>query len=320
MVKYNLDLSGKTIVVTGSSGFIGSNLCLKLMEEWPDAKIIGIDNMNHYYDIRLKELRLQKLVKNPQFTFILGDISDKDTIDRVFADYKPQIIVNLAAQAGVRWSLVHPEDYIKSNIVGFYNILEASRHSYDGLAEEEKAVPVSAQDYAKGVYHGVEHLVYASSSSVYGGNVKYPFSTDDPVDTPVSLYAAPKKSAELIAYAPDDTELERLPMYIGNNGFEARSRFEEGTCTFEAVVTGNSLEKTSGRVGPIRFVTPEQPAATPTPAPTPVPTPTPNTAPTASARTVQKTVLIWPVAGEVSSISIKVPIKSMQSAGAVTMS
>jgi UDP-glucuronate 4-epimerase len=200
MVKYNLDLSGKTIVVTGSSGFIGSNLCLKLMEEWPDAKIIGIDNMNHYYDIRLKELRLQKLVKNPQFTFILGDISDKDTIDRVFADYKPQIIVNLAAQAGVRWSLVHPEDYIKSNIVGFYNILEASRHSYDGLAEEEKAVPVSAQDYAKGVYHGVEHLVYASSSSVYGGNVKYPFSTDDPVDTPVSLYAATKKSDELMAH------------------------------------------------------------------------------------------------------------------------
>lgn len=197
MVEYNIDLAGKTIVVTGASGFIGSNLCEKIMTKWPTAQVVGIDCMNHYYDIRLKELRLQKLVKYPQYTFILGDISDKDTIDRLFADYRPQIIVNLAAQAGVRWSLVHPEDYIRSNIVGFYNILEACRRSYDGVAKEDIAVPCDKKD---GVYHGVEHLVYASSSSVYGGNTKYPFSTDDPVDTPVSLYAATKKSDELMAH------------------------------------------------------------------------------------------------------------------------
>ena len=197
MVEYNIDLAGKSILVTGASGFIGSNLCEKLIADYPTCHVVGVDNMNHYYDIRLKELRLKKLVEHPQYTFVLGDISDKVTVDRLFADYQPQIIVNLAAQAGVRWSLVHPEDYIRSNIEGFYNILEACRHSYDGLAKEDIAVPC---DKSTGVYHGVEHLVYASSSSVYGGNTKYPFSTDDPVDTPVSLYAATKKSNELMAH------------------------------------------------------------------------------------------------------------------------
>lgn len=167
----------KTIVITGSSGFIGSNLCKRLLEENKDIKIIGIDNMNDYYDISLKDNRLNELNQYDNYTFIKGDISDKELMDKIFIEYKPNIVVNLAAQAGVRYSIENPDAYIKSNIIGFYNILEACRNN------------------------PVEHLVYASSSSVYGGNTKVPFSTDDKVDNPVSLYAATKKSNELIAHA-----------------------------------------------------------------------------------------------------------------------
>ena len=167
----------KTILVTGSSGFIGSNLCKRLLNEESDIKVIGIDNMNDYYDTNLKDYRLNELKKYDNFIFIKGSISDKELINDVFNKYKPNIVVNLAAQAGVRYSIDHPDTYIESNIIGFYNILEACRNN------------------------PVEHLVYASSSSVYGGNTKVPFSTDDKVDNPVSLYAATKKSNELLAHA-----------------------------------------------------------------------------------------------------------------------
>ena len=167
----------KTILVTGSSGFIGSNLCKRLLKENNDIQIVGLDNMNDYYDVKLKEYRLNALEKYDNFTFIKGNLADKELINKVFEEYKPQIVVNLAAQAGVRYSIDHPDAYIESNIIGFYNILEACRH------------------------YPVEHLVYASSSSVYGGNKKVPFSTDDKVDNPVSLYAATKKSNELLAHA-----------------------------------------------------------------------------------------------------------------------
>lgn len=178
-----LDLNGKTILVTGSSGFIGSNLCRVLLEQYKDITIIGIDNMNDYYDVALKEYRLKQLQKFTNYTFIKGDISDKNLIDDVFSKYDFSVVVNLAAQAGVRYSITNPEAYIKSNVIGFFNILEACRHSYD----EGKS--------------GVKHLVYASSSSVYGSNKKVPYSTDDKVDNPVSLYAATKKSNELFAHA-----------------------------------------------------------------------------------------------------------------------
>ena len=153
------------------------------MNENEDIKIIGIDNMNDYYDVRLKEYRLEELKKNENFIFIKGSIADKSLIDQIFNDYQPEVVVNLAAQAGVRYSITNPDAYIESNMIGFYNILEACRHSYDGGAV------------------GVEHLVYASSSSVYGSNKKVPYSTDDKVDNPVSLYAATKKSNELMAHA-----------------------------------------------------------------------------------------------------------------------
>ena len=166
----------KTILVTGSSGFIGSNLVKRLLEE-TNSKIIGLDNMNDYYDTSLKEYRLDKLNKYDNYTFIKGNLADKDLINKIFEEYKPNIVVNLAAQAGVRYSIDHPDAYIESNIIGFYNILEACRNN------------------------PVEHLVYASSSSVYGGNKKVPFSIDDKVDNPVSLYAATKKSNELLAHA-----------------------------------------------------------------------------------------------------------------------
>ena len=169
----------KNILVTGSSGFIGSYLCMRLLSD-TNNKIVGIDNMNDYYDVSLKEYRLNKikeLDKDNRFTFIKGDISDKEFIDNLFKENKFDIVVNLAAQAGVRYSIDHPDVYIESNIIGFYNILEACR------------------------YNPVEHLVYASSSSVYGGNTKIPFSTDDKVDNPVSLYAATKKTDELLAHA-----------------------------------------------------------------------------------------------------------------------
>ncbi|MBE7003026.1 MAG: NAD-dependent epimerase/dehydratase family protein [Ruminococcaceae bacterium] len=181
-------LNDKTILVTGAAGFIGANLVLRLLSETNGAKIIGVDNCNDYYDPTLKDYRLQLIdeaakTSRSSWTFIRGSIADKALIDRVFTEYKPNVVVNLAAQAGVRYSIDHPDVYIESNIIGFYNILEACRHSYDGGAK------------------GVEHLVYASSSSVYGGNKKVPFSTNDKVDNPVSLYAATKKSNELLAHA-----------------------------------------------------------------------------------------------------------------------
>lgn len=183
MLVPNIELSGKTILVTGAAGFIGCNLALKLLKEVKDVRIVGIDNMNDYYDVRIKEERLDMLSQYSEFVFVKGDIADKVAIDTLFAEYHPQIVVNLAAQAGVRYSITNPEAYISSNLVGFFNILEACRHSYD-----EENIPV-------------EHLVYASSSSVYGSNKKIPYSTEDRVDNPVSLYAATKKSNELMAHA-----------------------------------------------------------------------------------------------------------------------
>ncbi len=176
-------LENKTILVTGAAGFIGSNLIKRLYEECENITVIGIDNMNDYYDVSLKEDRLKALDVFSSFTFIKGSIADKSIITEIFEKYQPQIVVNLAAQAGVRYSIVNPDAYIESNIIGFYNILEACRHSYD----DGKL--------------GVEHLVYASSSSVYGSNKKVPYSTEDKVDNPVSLYAATKKSDELLAHA-----------------------------------------------------------------------------------------------------------------------
>ena len=183
MLKYNIDLNGKTILVTGAAGFIGSNLVKRLLNDFPDSKIIGIDSITDYYDVNLKYERLKELgirdeklgIRN--FVFEKGSIADKELIEKIFVEYKPEVVVNLAAQAGVRYSITNPDAYIESNIIGFYNILEACRN------------------------HGVEHLVYASSSSVYGSNKKIPYSTDDKVDNPVSLYAATKKSNELFAHA-----------------------------------------------------------------------------------------------------------------------
>ena len=178
-----VELKGKTILVTGAAGFIGSNLVKRLLHDVEGVTVIGIDNMNDYYDVRLKDERLEELSSNPSFTFVKGSIADKAIITEIFETYKPQVVVNLAAQAGVRYSITNPDAYIESNIIGFYNILEACRHSYDDGQS------------------GVEHLVYASSSSVYGSNKKVPYSTDDKVDNPVSLYAATKKSNELLAHA-----------------------------------------------------------------------------------------------------------------------
>ena len=183
MLERNVTLDGKTVLVTGAAGFIGANLAKRLLQEIIDIKVIGIDNMNDYYDVRLKEERLQRLSTYGNFAFIKGNIADKAAIASLFAEYHPHVVVNLAAQAGVRYSINNPDAYIASNLIGFYNILEACRHSYD-----------------KG-QTGVEHLVYASSSSVYGTNKKVPYSTDDKVDNPVSLYAATKKSNELMAHA-----------------------------------------------------------------------------------------------------------------------
>ncbi|MDU3844863.1 MAG: GDP-mannose 4,6-dehydratase [Clostridium perfringens] len=185
----HIDIKNKTILVTGAAGFIGSNLVLELLKTQEAVHIVGIDNLNDYYDVSIKEWRLneiEKEVKNHKdstWKFIKGSIANKTLIDDIFATYKPDIVVNLAAQAGVRYSITNPDAYVEANLIGFYNILEACRHSYDN---GEK---------------GVEHLVYASSSSVYGSNKKVPYSTDDKVDNPVSLYAATKKSNELMAHA-----------------------------------------------------------------------------------------------------------------------
>lgn len=174
---FSEEINMKTILVTGAAGFIGSNLVKKIYCRYENPIVVGIDNMNDYYDVRLKEERLKQLKEYPNFTFIKGSIADKALIDKIFQQWKPQIVVNLAAQAGVRYSITNPDTYIESNLIGFYNILEACRHN------------------------SVDHLVYASSSSVYGSNKKIPYSVDDKVDNPVSLYAATKKSNELMAHA-----------------------------------------------------------------------------------------------------------------------
>ncbi len=186
--KTKIDLNNKIILVTGGAGFIGANLILRLLSEMTSGIIVNIDNMNNYYTPKLKEYRLELInekskICKTKYIFIKGNIADKELIMNTFSKYKPNVVVNLAAQAGVRYSIEHPDVYIESNIIGFYNILEACRHSYDNGEP------------------GVEHLVYASSSSVYGGNKKIPFNIEDKVDTPVSLYAATKKSDELICHS-----------------------------------------------------------------------------------------------------------------------
>ena len=178
MLERNIFINNKTVFVTGVAGFIGSNLANELIKRFNGVTVIGIDSITDYYDVSLKEERLKKLNDFPNFTFINGNIADKALIEKIFSEYKPNIVVNLAAQAGVRYSITNPDAYIESNLIGFYNILEACRHS-----------------------DSIEHLVYASSSSVYGSNKKVPYSTDDKVDNPVSLYAATKKSNELMAHA-----------------------------------------------------------------------------------------------------------------------
>lgn len=178
MVTYNINLNGKTVLVTGAAGFIGANLVKRLLNEFEKIKVIGIDNITDYYDIRFKYERLAELsTYGDRFVFVKDSIANKQTIEELFKTYAPQVVVNFAAQAGVRYSITNPDAYIESNLIGFYNILEACRH------------------------HEVEHLVYASSSSVYGSNQKIPYSTNDKVDNPVSLYAATKKSNELMAHA-----------------------------------------------------------------------------------------------------------------------
>lgn len=178
-----IELSNKTLLITGSAGFIGSNLVLKIFNEYENVNIVGLDSVNDYYDISLKEYHLSEIEKiscvksGSKWTFVKGNLADKELIEKIFEEYKPDVVVNLAAQAGVRYSITNPDAYIESNLIGFYNILEACRN------------------------HPVEHLVYASSSSVYGSNKKVPYSTDDKVDNPVSLYAATKKSNELLAHA-----------------------------------------------------------------------------------------------------------------------
>jgi UDP-glucuronate 4-epimerase len=188
MLEKNLDLTGKTILITGAAGFIGANLSIELLKQIEHIQIIGIDSLNDYYDVSLKEYRLAQInaiqrTTSGEFIFIKGNIADKSLISRVFTEYTPEVVVNLAAQAGVRYSITNPDAYIEANMMGFYNILEACRHSCDDGKE------------------GVKHLVYASSSSVYGSNKKIPYSTEDKVDHPVSLYAATKKSNELFAHA-----------------------------------------------------------------------------------------------------------------------
>ena len=177
MLTKNISLENKTVFITGVAGFIGASLAKRLLRDYSDTRIVGVDNMNDYYDVRLKEQRLKELLGHHSFVFSKCDIADKTTINMLFDEYKPHIVINLAAQAGVRYSITNPEAYVESNLIGFFNVLEVCR------------------------FHGVEHLVYASSSSVYGSNKKVPYSTDDKVDNPVSLYAATKKSNELMAHA-----------------------------------------------------------------------------------------------------------------------
>lgn len=188
MLSQNVKLSNSTVLITGAAGFIGSNLVREILRSFKNVNIIGVDNVNNYYDVSIKEYRLKEIetaveVSSCKWSFVKGNIADKELIDKLFKENKPDVVVNLAAQAGVRYSITNPDAYIEANLIGFYNILEACRHSYD---DGER---------------GVQHLVYASSSSVYGSNKKVPYSTDDKVDNPVSLYAATKKSNELMAHA-----------------------------------------------------------------------------------------------------------------------
>lgn len=183
MLSYNISLKNKTVLITGVAGFIGSGLALALLKRESTIKIIGIDSITDYYDVVIKEERLKKLSQYGNFKFLKGNIANSETLEQIFNTFSPNVVVNLAAQAGVRYSITNPDAYIESNIIGFYNLLEACRHSYDNGKK------------------GVEHFVYASSSSVYGSNKKVPYSTDDKVDNPVSLYAATKKSNELMAHA-----------------------------------------------------------------------------------------------------------------------
>ena len=217
MVNYNINLEGKTVLVTGAAGFIGSNLVKRLFHDVQNIKVVGIDSITDYYDVNIKYERLKTLSDSPlkgegrnqEWIFIQGDIADKALVDKVFDEYNPNVVVNLAAQAGVRYSITNPDAYIQSNLIGFYNILEACRHHLPTPKEKQQG-PVSpstteqglnATSPFKGDRGGLEHLVYASSSSVYGSNKKVPYSTDDKVDNPVSLYAATKKSNELMAHA-----------------------------------------------------------------------------------------------------------------------
>ena len=178
MLTPNITLDGRTVLVTGAAGFIGANLALRLLRDYPGCRVVGIDSITDYYDTSLKHERLHELEQfGDRFVFVHASIADRDAVERVFTEYRPSVVVNLAAQAGVRYSITNPDSYVESNLIGFYNILEACRH------------------------HPVDHLVYASSSSVYGSNRKVPYSTDDKVDNPVSLYAATKKSNELMAHA-----------------------------------------------------------------------------------------------------------------------
>ncbi len=180
--KTKINLRNKSVFITGVAGFIGSNLAKRLLSTVEGVKVVGLDNMNHYYDVRLKEARLNELEQFDNFSFVKGNLADKSVIEAIFEQYKPEIVVNLGAQAGVRYSITNPDAYVEANLIGFYNILEACRHSYDDGQS------------------GVEHLVYASSSSVYGLNGKVPFSEHDGIAHPVSMYAATKKMDELMAH------------------------------------------------------------------------------------------------------------------------
>lgn len=208
--KTKIDLKNKSIFITGVAGFIGSNLAKRLLSTVEGVKVVGLDNMNNYYDVRLKEARLKELEQFEKFSFVKGNLADKAVIESIFEQYKPEIVVNLGAQAGVRYSITNPDAYVEANLIGFYNILEACRHSYD-----EGHTPV-------------EHLVYASSSSVYGSNKKVPYSTDDKVDNPVSLYAATKKSNELIVVQRlfDTITSLAVPYFFSVSGFLLFSKID----------------------------------------------------------------------------------------------